>query len=75
MVVFGVPWDAQIFHWVPYMVNFREQGLNIVHQGKTWYKHDYQERGLSGRVLVSRLRDGGFKPHWIHRFVSLIKTH
>ena len=51
------------------------QGLNILRQGKTWYKHDYQERGLSGRVLVLRLRDCGFKPHWIHSFVSLSKTH
>ena len=51
------------------------QGLNILRQGKTWYKHDYQERELSGRVLVSKSRGCGFKPHRPHWVVSLSKTH
>ena len=30
---------------------------------------------LSGRVLDSRQRSGGFEPHWHHCVASLSKTH
>ena len=40
----------------------------------TWLFAAWGEQWFSGRVLDSRLRGCGFRPHWRHSVVSLDKT-
>ena len=52
--------------WVNHVILHNDKGNEIYPTVVKW---------LSGRVLDSRQKGGGFEPHWGHCLVSLSKTH